>query len=569
MLGSEDHVRQFLDGNGVANVVEHTLALDGGFSGAEVILAWVQGLPPIVVKTGPAESIAREHAGRVSSYSRENELKSLNLHGLGVEKAAGDGITNRSIAYLFEGGASYAEMQRRSNFGGYLEAFLSHKVPVESLEECFRQIVVRVGGATGRRPRSTPLPLSEYLPRVEWEQLANLTDVISSLLPRVTGFQHFERWFTSSVDRVRIAPIDDSRTLHGDLWFGNILVDSVKSDVYIIDFGKASTGHVFRDLARFEIDLILRCGSSSGSVSPDTRVASMRRAALASLPVLDEELESLIPVRLWRKSVLEGSTVFAAGAAFEMYRWFLLVELIRRLRWITASGQPTERDAGPILEAILVVQEAIDPSIPRSPSPRAPGLLQSELRLIDVYLPRSGTERGVNHSRNLSKGRALRSSANALGSVRLVAETAHSYLSQRGVFAYDVRDVLEKGGQIHVVTLDRQFGLDLIEAHPSDRHANTKDFIRKFDEATEGFEILREEYSDRIVLGRVSRSLAATILITSDSIFYEPYLPSSRSRRPRVLFDTFEFEIEASNEAHLASLLSDHVDYLTESARHE
>ena len=560
MSRADDLVRRFLDQGGVVAQVEHTMTLAGGYSGAAVVLAWIAGLPPIVLKVGGASEIEREYAGRQSSYQREQELKSLGLAHLGNEDAAGN-APSKCLAYMFEGGDSYLQVQRRVDFSGYLSSYAAGHVTRESLNECFRQVVLNTCGEQVREPRKTPLPLSQYLPPIDWPQTTNILQVVSQLLPGVANLNDFEGWFTERVKHITIAPLDDERRIHGDLWFANLLVDPVKSDVFIIDYGNSITGHAFQDLARFEIDLLLRTGSGNSVVSYEGRISSVRSAANALVPTDNVAIEALIPLAQWREALTSTSSIFSRPGAFEMYRWFLLVELMKRLRWVTPAASPTDMDAGTLLESLMIIQRSVDDTIPESLSVRAPGQLQAQLALKDVYLPVAGIERTINRVRNLRKSQALRSTIGPKSRARLVAETGHSYLHHRGVFSDDVRALLAGGGHIEVAHLDREFGIEYIRSHPTDSHANAPDFVRKHDEAVEGFEILREEFPFQISLKRLSNALAATILVAGDSLFYEPYLSSSKSRRPRVLFDTFEFELLPGG-THIAAALQDHVDFL-------
>lgn len=553
--------RSFLDERGVPAAVDHVLELAGGYSGAEVFLAWINGMPPVVMKRGQATYIEAEHEGRKSQYSREPDLEALRLDHLG-EIHSEDGLQLRCMAYMFDGGANYGEMRRRMDFDAYLNNFIDPGIPIESLSECLRQVTERVWRTPQEESRSSPLPLSEYLPTISWPGTTNTLEIVGGLLPMAPGLKDFQAWFETHSSLVRIAPVHDRRPIHGDLWSGNVLVDTVKSDVYVIDYGNSRLAHGFQDLARFEIDIILRAGSTRPQVTPELRVVAMRNAAMSLLPAPSEPMDALIPLRYWRDVTAEATPTLAAPGGFEMYRWFLLAELLKRIRWVTPSANAIDADGGTLLQCILTVQSAIDPDRKEAPSVRAPGQLQQQLGLIDVYLPVRGQERRVNHTRNARKANALRRSAGPKGLVKLLAETGHSYLNQRGVFADDVRALLDGGGHIQVTHLARDFALTRIQNNPLDSHSNVEDFQRKHDEAVEGYQILREEYPYQVVLKHIGRELAATILATSQSLFYEPYLASESSKRTRVLFDTFEFELSSADQNHLTGLLQDHLDYI-------
>ena len=132
----------------------------------------------------------------------------------------------------------------------------------------------------------------------------------------------------------------DSRWIHGDPRLANVLVDpGHRAWVEIIDYGDGGPGgHVFKDLARLEIDILIR---STDVATRDEHSGEVEHRA-AALFRADEPLQNddrrIDIVRIWREARNEkfkapGLTAGVQGSARAVYWLFLAKELFRRLRW--------------------------------------------------------------------------------------------------------------------------------------------------------------------------------------------------------------------------------------------
>jgi len=152
----------------------------------------------------------------------------------------------------------------------------------------------------------------------------------------------------------------DSRMVHGDPRFANIMVDRSDNKVVLIDFGDGSGGrHLFHDLARFEVDVILRTtppldnGHRIEEVTDRTALLLGTKAEPDSLP------RWLRVAALWRR-VRDDQVTEIGGrkGVFGLYGIFMLNELLRRVKWYKQPDRKTE-DVGATLEELVAVIESV------------------------------------------------------------------------------------------------------------------------------------------------------------------------------------------------------------------
>jgi hypothetical protein len=256
-----------------------------------------------------------------------------------------------------------------------------------------------------------------------------------------------------------------------------------------------------------------------------------------------------------------------------MYRWFLLVECLRRLRWIADNGPVAAGvDAPSLLNLIGALRRRL------SGDQRQTGLVplatpSDGLRVLScdaVFVPSHGRERSVNEKRNAAKARAVADAAKKTATVRVLAETGYSFLADRGILHSHVRDLLEAGGSLQVVVSNpsfvESFGIsasyleDSVDGIWHEDVELVDDLRFKFGASFEGLQHLKNRYG-RLVEARIARfGIGSTMLITQDVAFFEPYFRSMRRRRQEVLFDTFEFEF-LMNSPHIRTLIHETFDF--------
>jgi protein-tyrosine phosphatase/nicotinamidase-related amidase len=259
--GPEAAVLQDGDRSIVAHLFADSTAVDldplhGGFSEATVWRAVSrdalgQQHAPAVVKLGPNRAIAQE---RVAFEQVEDVL------GNNAPRVRGFvDLGNRAgLKY------SYAAM----GHGGVrtLQSMFAAHVPTRQLASLVRTAFDEVLGPLYAAARYERLPLfshyefsADKAPHVRAAVAALVPDVTRTMiefpggleLPNVSGF--YEEFLTSTP-----LPTQDYHYVsyvHGDLNAANILVDA-HDNVWVIDFFEAGRGHVLKDVAKFENDLL-------------------------------------------------------------------------------------------------------------------------------------------------------------------------------------------------------------------------------------------------------------------------------------------------------------------------
>jgi hypothetical protein len=355
--------------------------LGGGYSGSYVAIVWLDPLPTLIMKAGPADQILRETESRRHFASRAlDDIRALGLEGCSepveIETDGHDDMW-RAMAYAYVGSLSYDDLSRFSDFQAVFEDFvaparLDLKPPVPALRDWLgrlcEQLTQEEPAASGRG-RMRAKPLSEYLPRLPWSRgLEAVLESAAAFAPQESALRGFRVWWESAVSRESIAQFPNSARLHGDLRFANVLVDRTTATVELIDFGNSAEGHVFSDLARFECDLLFRVlpppiqTETLRLSSEDRRIRTLERAFSPRPGALEDPVDrdnpQLAALRLLRETYDGWWHLNSNEGRHKMYLWFLLAEVMKRLLWTgDASSTPDARRA--LLCAIPMLKKAV------------------------------------------------------------------------------------------------------------------------------------------------------------------------------------------------------------------
>lgn len=564
-------------GSGDESVVR---LLPGGYTGSLVALVWTGHLDPVVLKGGPSGQMVTEHENRTEYTGGDPWLAEHGLDGafgpVEVEIGARSELWS-AVVYPYVGGKTFAEIGNFGDFADLIETYLwspnRDESPSEStLRECLRTVALNLAASTGVRASAAAQPLLKYLPSLRWDMgiLAAL-NTARSFCPDLPELAGFREWWEESVTSIRVAPVHDDRLLHGDVRFANVLVDSVHSDVHFIDYGNGRRGHVFEDFARFEIDLLFRTTPRID----DDRALDHTKLLEAAAHLLREEISlgqgtaagndrQIRCITQWRQVMYQALPQMALPGAMMMYRWFLLRECLKRTRWTAGAALGhDEPDAASLIYLICALRQRLSGAgETRTRISTAPQVLASALRCQAAFVPTRGSERVVNQQRNAAKKVALEDAAARISTVRLLAETGQSYLSPRGQFNGEILDVLAAGGGLQVAVcspyMPEYLGLSMSYAEHDDGAAYAPDpsLLRKTEESLGGFALLREEFGPLIELRLCRFGVGATVLLTEQTAFYEPYFRTPRTKRQKLLFDSFELQFDASG-LHSRSLIEE------------
>lgn len=232
--------------------------LSGGFSGALVFRASSRDAhghqqAPSVVKIGPSRELGKERVRfeRVENILGNTAPSVRAFVDLG-ERAAikfsyaamGQGAV-RSFKALYEGGAPQQEVDRilQTVFDEVLQPFFAAAQPdrVSLFEEY--QFAAKWAPSVAGHVEAVAGPGTGALDELSFPgglTLPNVARFYDRFLPRGIGFHedaHLMGW------------------VHGDLNGANILLDG-RDNVWLIDFAHTDRGHLLRDLAKLENDLL-------------------------------------------------------------------------------------------------------------------------------------------------------------------------------------------------------------------------------------------------------------------------------------------------------------------------
>jgi Phosphotransferase enzyme family len=560
--------------------------LSGGYSGAFVAIVWLDQFPTLILKAGPSGDILGETEAR--QLFESPALASMRALGLTdcsepveIEVEGRDELW-RAMVYAYIGGLSYDELPDFSDFQLIFEDFIapqreerrpSAQALRSWLNRLCEQIEKRQSDLAGGKPQGVRAkPLSEFLPILPWRNgLTAILESAAAYAPEPADLHSLREWWETSIEKESLASYPNRTLLHGDLRFANILVNRTTAAVELIDFGNATEGHVFRDLARFECDLLFRITPPPAETrtlrlsSEDRRIRMFECAFDAENGHLqdrdDPDNPALAALRIVRDVYDRYWRISSDEARRRMYSWFLLAEVLKRLMW---TGEIFSTIAGrqALLCAVVMLKRAVMGEPVAAPSFGVISGLSRLLSCTAVYVPTRAREASVNRSRNAAKARALQDAAARKSSVKLLAETGNSYLHFRGPFFPEV-EALISSASLQVVLANPSF----VESHGisaayQDR-LNLDDLgihsllRQKFAESLAGYELLRTQEQNGIEV-RVSRyGIGGTLLMTDDVIFFEPYLRSDRTRRHQRLFETFELRFSAQN-SHVRDLFNQH-----------
>ena len=354
--------------------------LGGGKSGAMAALFHPQG-GPIVLKWDTLDKVVHESEARRARPDQQESMATLRARGASHIAVR----TERSGAALF-GIMAYPYVgptDRQADLVGDFEWFIRDKyvpgtgdntIPDDLLQRVYRRLLTSLA----RRPddQSSLKAPTEALPDLNfgrWRGLLKTAGQVGNdVVTAGTTLSRLESWAESLVDgqdENGEPRFPDSRWIHGDPRFANIMVDlNDPVDVQLIDFGAGSSGrHIFRDLARFEVDLLLRTSEGSGRIEEiDARGKALFQYQPGRISQLREtwrELPTNVRVAaIWQYVRNQEFPVFIKEKVPELHALFIATELLRRLKWHAELGE--EADVGGSVPELLLAIQVLMESVP-------------------------------------------------------------------------------------------------------------------------------------------------------------------------------------------------------------
>ncbi|HEY5125621.1 MAG TPA: hypothetical protein VIK14_17980, partial [Ignavibacteria bacterium] len=191
---------------------------------------------------------------------------------------------------------------------------------------------------------------------------------------------------------------------------------------------------------------------------------------------------------------------------------------------------------------------------------------------VKLFLPQNNSVRTINKSQVLSQAKY----------VNLIAETGHAYLASISHRYRDIIEKLLKNNCEMKVVLSNPFSVSGVLRSFSEEHLNnskineilklnnkkesidiliklikkSKWFNIKLMNSLDGYRIMKEKYQDLIQLKFTKLDIPASIAITDNNAFFEPYLNININERTQKEMMTFDMQV--TSESHLYRHLIDY-----------
>ncbi len=551
-------VRKLPRGGNVKSV--RVISLGGGLSGATVAVVFPSGNgtpDPIVVKIDRVERIEKEfdqYRRLVQSNIKPNERNVAQIQWpnkvselQAIKKTGFDGETYSILAYTYAGGP------RLESIGGFERQCRDLMDATD--DQAADAVLVRCLGLLNnlagtlkrvfyaRKPHQGTYNSRFELPKLPWGEFLAVAGVLACSAPgwgeRVEDLP--TRWqerLTSTQSEVEY----ESIVTHGDLRCANILVvgDAPLLEPFLIDFGLADHGHPLFDLPRLEADILLRVVLPRAIHREYLReVVEQADLCPASWPTHTSRLFRLLAAIRGHASDLAQTHKIKEPVA-EIYRLFLLGHATRfaRLDDPALRGLSTRHDY--VWFVLSLAERLLDPKSALLPLPLTADTARalSGAGISEVF---RGPDR-----RNAAKRELL---ANHKGPIRLLAHTGNAFLNDvtddkdepEGQFYEALKQRLgrKKDNEVRIVLLN-PFSVEgskvaIAESRGAlkgpeldvEFHEEHTHLFQKFRVCLKSYDGLKQEFGNRIRLRISHYATDASILLSEEAAFSEPYIVGS------------------------------------------
>jgi aminoglycoside phosphotransferase (APT) family kinase protein len=557
------------------------LPLSGGESGAAVLRAIVkapQSRVPYVLKCGHERLIMRER----EAYDKWSNVTTLwngapphtPVQNCRVEQ---DDVVWSAILYKLAGNTGAAEVTSGA------EQPMTQSPPWSSV---FRTLARTL--ASAYETPGPDMPAAKLL-TVPVKQIRAILSSVTAVSQSDTDEEN-ARWAELStvlsqwehyVDNMR----RDIRTTvcHGDLRGANVLVNGDTHHPFLIDFGSVGISSPIMDLARLEIDLLIRAGN-----------LDERQIPLVHGMLFDEYNNAewnQHPIRIVRvvhhlrtafeRAIQQGLDTGRQRDEIRLFHACRVATAIKMLRWSDeiAASLPVRRHLlWLVLEGIRRVVGNTgqgDDGQGLRPMPRSPGPILGQARSVGLVALRHADDWPA---RNRAKTKLLESTDD----VWLMSHSGWSFLAPEGaLFSAMLARVEEarKGrrGRTRILVLSPYNEESIVRAlqqaptaRDLDGLRDTRTFTRFTRCLTDFRTMLWQQDDDPVVELRISPfAISCAILLAGDEMFYEPYNVGLASLRDRVLQTFPEFQFAGPGGTRYVSAVADQLAWFWERSMDE
>lgn len=490
-----------------------------GRSGVAVAIAnWKRRdgmwMTPFVIKIGSPKKINKEYKNYKSFIKGTVIETSSTQISKPVFLKNNEGQEVSAIFYNFVG-----RSLKLVDFSKYL---------ADNTEDCVLSLLNRLF----RNLLYTPL----YSKRVKWSDPKKFGELIkpnpkcfSRLKQKNYNIQNFEIIF-DQYDTVsspkKLVPV------HGDLRSANILIDSETHSEYLIDFGKTGWGHILQDCVWLECDVAYR-------LIKDTISENQEESLLLGLPLTEGDVKVLKISKIIRE-IRKIAESLLPSIEFNWNDYYLL-RLATSLYILSWDDPDFTQEAKRRIEFFIewVSQYLTKNKIEQKTFSKLTNIRESIQRagITNIYY------HGQSEERNKRKSEVIQ---NEKGELFLLANTGHSYLDRELNRFYEsvvnrLKNKDKQIGPMKIILLNpyseeamkiglREHEFFVGAEYTLEFHKNTRLFQR-FQICIKEYEELKARYPDRINLRIAPYSIDATLLISGESAFMEPYIIGNLQQR--------------------------------------
>lgn len=328
------------------------LPLPGGLTGAGVAVGLAE-FGPIVLKWGPLARILKEAEARRDLAEQDVEHQGVKLEELRANGAShvairempdrkGKPVLYGIIAAKYEGSMDPEQQPWISDFQELIRDVYVHEGATGSdhVRHLMRQVAVALTAEPPPQAKEGQVSQLADLRPEQGDANAGIRAraraaraVLRKRRADIGALGNLDDWIERRLRYEVPRGAMDSRVVHGDPRFANIVVDRMAGTVALIDFGEGGAGrHLFHDFARFEADIILRTTEAGGPERFDelktrVRIAQTRRT------VAKNAARASRVAGFWREARNANFPALHEDKPLDLYALFLVKELLTRIRW--------------------------------------------------------------------------------------------------------------------------------------------------------------------------------------------------------------------------------------------
>lgn len=366
--------RQSFDPDALGSLRWHK-ELTGGLSEARVILCLCATdsdtkSQPLVLKWGPLDQIlkgamARRDLAKERGLRQQDQLRILEARGashVAIRRAPGDGRFYGILASPYAMSLNPRNGNRISDYEEFIQDVYVDRQSVTD-EGLFDRLSDTIQVLA---PKMAQPPGEHYL--VDVPGISGIERKYAIALRVLSARGTLPPWMpplgTWIIDRLgTVLAYNDVRAIHGDPRFANVVLDRQSNEITLIDYEEGESGHVFSDLARFEVEVVFRTTRPGRPRIEEIR--SRARILYGLAEAMPSDPPALRVGGIWRTVRDQHIAELAQADTFTQYSTFILYELLRRVSY-HEKGRSLDDVGGSLEEIVTTLRVVADATVARA-----------------------------------------------------------------------------------------------------------------------------------------------------------------------------------------------------------